>query len=293
MSNNGKRLFTREPLRYLFSHLIWHSSHFLNLFVSDNAIPLSSIEVTRLEIHLPHLDPAFDGYKIAHISDFHMGTWMNQARLAHIVDLVNAQQPDLIAITGDFVSYEADPPFREMAIPLQKLQSPDGIFAVLGNHDYYAGEQEKVRAWLRTLNIQELQNDIHLLHRGNAALTLAGVDDCYDGTDDLDLVIARVTPNGHGRTPTILLAHEPDLADRVAETGLFDLQLSGHSHGGQVVLPHFGMLYLPRLGRKYPRGMYQINGMALYTNRGLGTSHLHLRVNCPPEIAVFTMRGEN
>lgn len=293
MSNNGKRLFSREPLRYLVSLLIWYGSHIMNLLVPENAIPLSSIQVTRLDLPLPHLDPAFDGYKIVHISDFHMGTWMNQVRLSHIVDLVNTQQPDLIAITGDFISYEADPPFREMTAPLQKLHAPDGKFAVLGNHDYYAGEHEKVRTWLRSLDITELKNDTHLLQRGAAALTLAGVDDCYDGADDLDLVIARVTPNGHGRTPTILLAHEPDLADRTAETGLFDLQLSGHSHGGQVVLPRLGMLYLPRLGRKYPSGLYHLNGMTLYTNRGLGTSHLRLRINCPPEIAVFTLRAKN
>ncbi|MCB9136601.1 MAG: metallophosphoesterase [Anaerolineales bacterium] len=293
MSNNGKRIFTREPIRYLISHLIWYGSHILNFFVPDNFIPLSSIEVTHLKCSLPYLEPAFDGYKIVHISDFHMGTWMNEARLAYIAELVNQQKPDLIAITGDFISYEAEAPLKEMEGPLQKLYAPDGIFAVLGNHDYYAGEQEKVRAWLRTVHITELRNDIFFLCRGDAILTLAGVDDCYDGADDLNQVIARVSSNGHERAATILLAHEPDLADRTAETGLFDLQLSGHSHGGQVVFPLLGMLYLPRLGRKYPRGMYDLNGMKLYTNRGLGTSHLRVRYNCPPEIAVLTLQVES
>lgn len=215
---------------------------------------------------------------------------MNQARLDHIVELVNQQKPDLIAITGDFISYEVEAPLLEMTAPMQKLQARDGIFAVLGNHDYYSGEQEKLRTWFNRLQITELRNDIYKIQRGNATLTLAGVDDCYDGSDDLDQVIARVSTNGHAST--ILLAHEPDLADRAAESGLFDLQLSGHSHGGQVVFPMLGMFYLPRLGRKYPRGMYQLDGMTLYTNRGLGTSHLRMRVNCAPEIAVFTLRGK-
>jgi predicted MPP superfamily phosphohydrolase len=300
MSNNGKRLFLREPVRYLLSHFIWGASILINAVIPEDAIPLSSLEVTYHTLTLPHLPPAFDGYKIVQISDFHMGTWMNRARLAHIVARVNEQTPDLLTITGDFISYEVEPPLQEMAGPLRAIHAPDGIFAVLGNHDYYAGEQEKLRVWLKTLHITELRNEIHEIHRGHASLLLAGVDDCYDGRDDLEQVIAhaadraanRAPSNGHGRPPTILLAHEPDLADRAAETGRFDLQLSGHSHGGQVVLPGLGMRYLPRLGRKYPSGRYQLNGMTLYTNRGLGTSHLQLRVNCPPEIAVFTLRGE-
>jgi len=290
MSNNGKRDFFKEPVRYLVSKTIWGLSHVANWFVPKDAIPLSSIEIAHLPLTLPRLDPAFNGYKLIQISDFHMGTWMNRERLAHIVRLINQETPDLIAITGDFVSYEVEVPLQEMSAPLQELQAPDGIFAVLGNHDYYTGEQEKVRAALQKFNITELNNDIWKIRRGEALLTLAGVDDCYDGTDDLDQVIARLSTNGNGKNTTILLAHEPDVADRAAETGLFDLQLSGHSHGGQVVLPRLGMLYLPRLGRKYPRGLYQVNGMTLYTNRGLGTSHLRVRVNCPPEITVFTLR---
>lgn len=296
MSNNGKRIFLREPLRFLFSLLVRNTSHLVNFFIPDNFIPLASIEITHHTLTLPRLAPEFDGYKLLQISDFHMGTWMNGARLDHIVDLVNQQTPDLIAITGDFISYEVEAPLKEMTAPMQKLRTRDGIFAVLGNHDYFCGEQDKLRAWFNRLNITELRNDIHKIHRGNATLTLAGVDDCYDGADDLDQVIDRVSTNGrvsaNGHASTILLAHEPDLADRAAETGLFDLQLSGHSHGGQVVFPALGMLYLPRMGRKYPRGMYQLNGMTLYTNRGLGTSHLRMRVNCPPEIAVFTLQGK-
>jgi len=289
MSNNGKRDFFREPVRVAISYLVWGTAHLANLFVPKNAIPLSAIEITHITIPLPRLAPEFDGYKLVQISDFHMGTWMNRERLAHIVQLVNQQSPDLIAITGDFVSYEVEVPLQEMAEPLRQLRARDGVFAVLGNHDYYTGEQDKVRAALKKFKITELKNDIRKIQRGDSILTLAGVDDCYDGISDLDQVTARLSTNGSAKGATILLAHEPDIADQAAATGHFDLQLSGHSHGGQVVFPGLGMLYLPRLGRKYPRGMYQLNGMMLYTNRGLGTSHLRMRYNCPPEIAVFTL----
>ncbi len=291
MSNNGKRQFFREPVRYLLSHLIWGTTHVVNHFVPKNFIPLSSIEITRLTLPLPHLAPEFDGYKLVHLSDFHMGTWMNRERLAHIVHLVNQQAPDLIAITGDFVSYEVEVPLQEMSAPLSELRARDGIFAVLGNHDYYTGEQEKVRAALHEFHITELKNETRTIHRGNATLTLAGVDDCYDGVSDLDHLTAHLSTRPNGNGATILLAHEPDVADQAAATGHFDLQLSGHSHGGQIVFPGFGTFYLPRLGRKYPRGLYWLNGMTLYTNRGLGTSHLRVRFNCPPEIAVFTLRS--
>ena len=118
--------------------------------------------------------------------------------------------------------------------------------------------------------------------RGRAGLHLAGVDDVRAGAARLDDVLARLPPTGCA----ILLAHEPDFADTAAASGRFDLQLSGHSHGGQIVLPFIGAPILPRMGRKYPTGCYTVRNMALYTNRGLGVIP---RVNCRPEISVFTL----
>jgi hypothetical protein len=106
--------------------------------------------------------------------------------------------------------------------------------------------------------------------------------------DDLQSVIDQIPDE---KSSVILLAHEPDFADISAKSGKFDMQISGHTHGGQICLPFLGNLYLPRLGRKYPSGKYHIDKMVLYTNRGLGTSWLKLRYNCPPEISVFTLRS--
>jgi predicted MPP superfamily phosphohydrolase len=113
------------------------------------------------------------------------------------------------------------------------------------------------------------------------------LDSAAAEADDFPLLLSHLPPGA----PAILLAHEPDLADESAASGRFMLQLSGHSHGGQVVLPLIGAPITPRLGRKYRAGLYRINGMQHYTNRGLGAAELHLRVNCPPEITVFELHS--
>ncbi len=116
-------------------------------------------------------------------------------------------------------------------------------------------------------------------------LHFAGVDDYLEDQDRLDLVLEQLPLPG----AAILLAHEPDFADISAATGRFDLQISGHTHGGQIRFPMIGPIYIPTGGKKYPLGRYQINGMVQYTNRGIGTSAMQFRYNCPPEITVFTL----
>jgi predicted MPP superfamily phosphohydrolase len=113
------------------------------------------------------------------------------------------------------------------------------------------------------------------------------VDDVWEGSPRLGLVAPQL-PEGDA---AILLAHEPDFADSSAGTGKFDLQLSGHTHGGQVVLPFFGPPVLPHLGSKYPSGLYRIGDMYQYTNRGVGMAKLPIRINCPPEITIFQLKS--
>jgi hypothetical protein len=124
------------------------------------------------------------------------------------------------------------------------------------------------------------------IQRGLDSLHIAGVDDILEDLADLDSVLDQLPHEG----AAILLAHEPDFAKKSAASGRFDLQLSGHTQGGQVVLPLVGPPILPPLGRKYPKGFYQVKDMLLYTNRGVGTASLRLRINCPPEIAILTLQ---
>lgn len=246
------------------------------------------VEVTRIGLPLPRLQPEFNGYQIVQISDLHMNSWMNRPRLASIVETVNRLNPDLIAITGDFVSHNPHTHLKDMTSELQRLTAPDGILAVLGNHDHWS-DATVIRQALQQAGVLELCNQAYTLRREKASLHIGGVDSTYNGHDRLDLVLEQIDAEG----AAILLAHEPDYADISAASGRFDLQISGHSHGGQVVLPWIGPPILPPHGRKYPRGLYQIGGMLQYTNRGLGMASLRFRLNSRPEITVFTLNSPN
>jgi predicted MPP superfamily phosphohydrolase len=245
----------------------------------------SLFDLNEFDLAIERLPENFSGYRIAHLSDIHMGTWMNRERLEGVVELVDGLKPDLIAFTGDFVSYTLEEPLDEMEEILALLRALDGVYAVRGNHDCWT-EPERVSAMLARAGIVELRNDCVRIERGGERFYLAGVDDVYDGRADLDSVVARLPEDG----PAILLAHEPDFADVSAATGRFALQLSGHSHGGQLNFPLVGPLFLPHLAKKYPRGLYDVQGMKLVTSRGLGTTALQVRVQCKPEIAVITLR---
>jgi predicted MPP superfamily phosphohydrolase len=133
-----------------------------------------------------------------------------------------------------------------------------------------------------------LTNTVFTLKRGSENLHLCGVDDVWEGDVQLENVLNQLTDD----SAAILLAHEPDFADTSAATGRFDLQVSGHSHGGQVVIPYYGPPILPLLGQKYPSGLYKVGEMFQYTNRGVGTGMLPVRFNCPPEITLFILDGQ-
>ncbi|MBE0410041.1 MAG: metallophosphoesterase [Anaerolineales bacterium] len=242
--------------------------------------------VNQIEINLPKLDRHFHGYCIVQISDIHIGTWINRSRLSGIIDLVNEFEPDLVAITGDFVTFDPHRFFKDLSENLMKLSPRDASVAVLGNHDHWT-DAGVIREVLHNSSIIDLSNKVITLHRGNTTLHIAGVDDTIEGLDRLDLVQQQIPKD----EAAILLVHEPDLADYSAATGKFGLQLSGHSHGGQIQIPFIGPPLLPPHGQKYPSGLYQINGMSLYTNRGVGTAFLQLRWNCPPEISIFTLKS--
>ncbi len=247
------------------------------------------ITVTHLSIHLPRLPGEFDGYSIVQLSDFHLGTWLDGQDLVHIVNIVNQLEPDVIAITGDFVNSDPER-FEQILIQaLSKFEAEDCKVAVLGNHDHYTNAR-LIREVLENSNVMELRNQVLPIQRNDTYLFLAGIDDRLTGNDNLQMVINQLPDS---ISPVILLAHEPDFADVSARAGRFDMQISGHTHGGQICLPFLGNLYLPRLGRKYPSGKYLIDDMVLYTNRGLGTSWLKLRYNCPPEISVFKLHSRS
>jgi predicted MPP superfamily phosphohydrolase len=245
------------------------------------------LEVVRLEVTLPRLAAAFDGYRVAQIGDLHLDDWSKPARLDRISEMVNAESPDLVAITGDFASYSARRlDTGRLVGALGRLLAPDGGLAILGNHDYLT-DVKLIRQCIREAGLTELINEVATLRRGGSYLHVAGIDDVMEGRSRLDLVLGKLPEDG----AAVLLAHEPDFADVAAATGRFDLQLSGHSHGGQVRVPLLGRAVLPPFSQRYTRGLHRVGGMLVYTNRGLGTVHARLRFGCRPEITVLTLRS--
>jgi uncharacterized protein len=249
----------------------------------------SWLDVREVSLKLPRLAKPFSGLRIAQISDLHYGGWMTKECLADIVKSVIKQSPDLVVITGDFVmGYNFAPAIfeklGELADMLKVCSDLYLTLAVLGNHDYWLN-RDSVIDMLHRAGIKDLNNSVYSIERGGEMLHIAGVDDVLEGHARMDQVLSQLPEKGCA----ILLAHEPDYADISARTGRFDLQLSGHSHGGQVVLPLFGPPVLPRLARKYHTGLYRVKGMVQYTSRGVGMTTPYIRFNCRPEITVFNL----
>jgi len=244
------------------------------------------LAVERVTVAVPDLSPALEGLKVAHLSDLHWGRWTGQLEVGGAVQKANALSPDLILLTGDYVYHSAKyapPCARELAA----LRAPLGVFAVPGNHDYMT-DFDLVAAQLRTAGVTLLRNAAHWLGATGVPLWLAGIDSVSEQRHDLKAALATVPPG----EPVLLMVHEPDLADEVARLPhRILLQLSGHSHGGQVNLPLLGRLVLPELAQRYPAGLQTVPGSALwvYTSRGIGLISPPVRFNCRPEVALLTL----
>lgn len=242
-------------------------------------------EIHEMEISLNRLPAAFDGLKVVHMSDLHLGYHLEIGDLSSVFTRIAQWQPDMICFTGDLVDLSTDP--LKAALPvLASLQAPLGKYAVLGNHDYRSAEA-KITECLQRSNFQVMMNESKLLERGGQKLCVAGVDDVLYGAPDIEAALAGTDPE----ICKLLLAHEPDYADDIP-LGAVDLQLSGHSHGGQVRLPFAGAMLLPPYGKKYPDRLQRRagGGHQIYTTRGIGTTILPIRFLCRPEVAFLTLR---
>lgn len=249
------------------------------------------LDVVRIPLAIPGLPESFRGTKVIHFSDIHLGHYMDANDLKQIVSVIQNEQPELICFTGDMVD-ESIAPLGDAVPILNQLQAPLGKFAVLGNHDYALGQQKVVTEALTASGFEVLDNRNKPVTKKGSSLYIAGVDDVLHGSPDLGRATASIPA---GQT-VIILAHEPDFADRAAQYPIH-VQLSGHSHGGQVRLPWIGHILTPPLARKYVQGLHQVGAnndlqdLQVYINRGLGTTILPVRFFCRPEITVFTLQG--
>lgn len=248
-----------------------------------NQIETEWLAVEELTLALPHLPPAAEGLRVVHLTDLHLYPHTQLPFIQKVVAEAIRQKPDVLLLTGDYVTERADAIF-ELAPVLAQINPTFGTFATLGNHDHWTNAAV-VTQGLREAGIVVLDNQGAVL--GMDWLYVAGVDDCTSGRPDVQAALAHRP----AQTPTILLAHEPDTADWWAADGRIQLQLSGHTHGGQICAPGYGPLVLPNLGHKYAQGLFQVEEMLLYTSRGIGVVGLPLRFNCRPEMTVLTLVG--
>jgi uncharacterized protein len=247
----------------------------------------------EVEIRLRRLPEAFDGFRIAQISDIHFGPFMGKEGMERGVEVAKGLRPDFVVLTGDFVSHSIGKahgidgahhaePCADVLVQWKNMP----MLAILGNHDHWNGA-DIVAGALTERGIRVLRNEATALERGGARLWIAGVDDPLVQAADMQKTLAGIP----GSEATVLLAHEPDFADYAAKFPV-DLQLSGHSHGGQVRIPGIGPIVLPDMATKYHTGLNRVGQLQVYTNWGLGMITPPVRFLCPPKVTVFVLRRD-
>ncbi len=255
------------------------------------------VEVSENNVVIPGLPPAFDGFRIAQISDIHMDEFTEAFFVREVVNRVNSLHPDAVFLTGDFVTSEYAP--RKFAIGagwqcaglLNKLTCRQR-YAVLGNHDFMVGA-DAVSEALTDNDIIVLRNYYMPLERSGSRIWLAGLADPLQGSPDPKATMPASICN-IPQEPIILLCHAPDYVDdllKLPSGQAVSLMLCGHTHGGQVRLPLIGPLVLPKMGRKYVEGWFRFGRLQMHVNRGIGTVSLPVRFDCPPEISMHTLRS--
>ncbi len=253
------------------------------------AIAHDHYDLSRLTIPISGLPDEFDGFTIAFLSDIHSSIFMTKDTMQKYVNATNALKPDMIAVTGDFVNSMVDEvyPFAEA---FSSLSAPSGVFGVLGNHDYYTRNVEAVARVVNECGIRLFRNEHIRLKKKNATIVLGGIDDVGYAP-----AAARLTDRAMNGSPDratkILLSHRPYFLPEFSSRNI-DLTLAGHTHGGQIVLARFGNYVLApaQIASPYVAGLYTLNQSKMYVSRGIGTIVVPIRVNCPPEITLITLR---
>jgi predicted MPP superfamily phosphohydrolase len=251
-----------------------------------------NLEVTEKTIRLPRLPRAFEGFRICQLSDIHIGPFMPAEEIRKYVAIANAQKAEMIALTGDFVTFDPDTQ-QAVVEALSGLRAPFGKYGCLGNHDMWAGVEDSITGLFRQTDVRMLRGINVPIESGGDHFNLLGVDfqsphrfgptpATMDLLGNIENLIERDGTN-------ILLSHNPDTFDRAASLGI-DLSLAGHTHGGQASLEFISPELAPsRLVTPYVAGWFQKPGGQLYVNRGIGTIFIPIRIGAPPEITIYKL----
>ena len=253
-----------------------------------------NLEITRQRIRLARLPNAFAGFRIAQLSDIHIGPFMTEEQIRKYVRIVNDLKPDLIALTGDFVTWDASTQ-RAVVNALASLHAPFGIFGCLGNHEAWSHTEASITRMFQQVGIRILRRENVEVSTHGESFNLIGVDfetSRHMGPGNEKFVLRYLEGVESLMAPgmvNILMSHNPDTFDRAAEMGI-DLSLAGHTHGGQVALEFVSPEIAPsRLATPYVAGWFQKPGGQLYVNRGIGTIGPPIRIGAPPEITVYEL----
>ena len=249
----------------------------------------ASLRNEDYEVAIPGWPAGCDGLRIAVLADLHVGSpWNGKGKLDRVIALTEQAHPDLILLAGDFVIHGVrggtfTPP-EQIAASLRRLSAPRGVWAVLGNHDWWF-DAPRVRAALESNGIPVLEDAATRIHTNTCGFWLAGIGDYWEGKHDVEGVLAQVTDTA----PILAFTHNPDVFPDVPAR--VNLTIAGHTHGGQVYLPFIGRPVVPsRYGQRYAIGHIVEQGRHLFVSSGIGTSIVPVRFLVPPEVSVLTLR---
>ncbi|KRE97094.1 hypothetical protein ASG89_30020 [Paenibacillus sp. Soil766] len=247
------------------------------------------IQTTTVKLSYKRYPASFTGMRIVQFSDTHISKYYGISHLTRLVKLLQQQEPDILVFTGDLFDSRQGQISDDVIPVLSQLQAAYGKFAVLGNHDLRM-DAERITEVLEKSGFKVLVNESQRISRGDESIRIVGVDEMFHGNPNLPLALQGIDREEF----VLLLAHEPDFADLASKYPI-DLQLSGHSHGGQIRIPWYGSVFTPDLGQKYSMGLYNFDDSEfhVYTNRGIGTTLLPIRFNCRPEITVFVLESNS
>jgi predicted MPP superfamily phosphohydrolase len=244
-------------------------------------------QVNTYRIPVAGLPAAFNGFTIAHLTDLHYGLLMPLKVVEYIINTVNSLHSDIIVCTGDYVHKRNTAHQVDLVWPqLMRLKAPHGVYSVLGNHDHWADAQRSLY-WLEKSG-QNVRHQARPIVKNGEKLWIGGAGDYWEDALGIDTAFQSVSPDDC----KILLSHNPDSADTGYKTPV-QLIISGHTHGGQVVLPFIGAPILPVQNKAYCSGLMRTARTNMYISRGLGWAIIPVRCNCYPEISVLQLAQEN
>jgi predicted MPP superfamily phosphohydrolase len=282
------RIFGKKIKR---SSIVYQTISFISRYgsVIGPLLASSKFEITKIEIPISGLPKKLQGLSLLHLSDIHAGEYIRKDFVEQVVLISNSLDPDIVFITGDFT--EVDPSHIEWcAETLSQLSNHSGIYGVLGNHDIWNGD-DFITNTLQKHGIQILRNQNISQTIFDEKIYISGIDDYKFGETNLSKAFDGIPDD----KLHIFLSHHPDVVEKLDNSSV-DLMLAGHIHGGQWNLPLVGVLYIPsKFGEKHAWGLSKHQNTYIYTSRGIGSTSIPLRINCPPEITliILTAAEEN